>query len=192
MEDSRRIKNHANIRTLGAPIRAPLSFVALSFIAGGCASPLESRFQEYMERLNQTHDSQLFDPDRTPIADRLGSERYRAAFTAKVCRELEPEACEKELFTVAFHQFQDKYYAAENGRLFQTCLNDPVDCTLETWERAAVASHNEGIQWHRGQAIAGLEAWRAGAEGNPQQARMIRQWITQPVQGATLPGQRAP
>lgn len=176
MEDSRN-RPHRNIRTLGAPIRAPLSFVTLALVAGGCASPLESRFADYMQRLNDTHDAQRFDPDTTPIADRLDSSRYRAAFTAKACRELEPEACEKELFTVAFHQFQDKYYAAENARLFQSCMHDPVDCTLATWERAVIVSHNEGIEWHRGQAIAGLEAWKAGADGNPQQARIVRQFI---------------
>lgn len=127
-----------------------------------CATSREARFQKYRSHIQDDHDSQLCKPDRTPIADRMDTSDYRDTFKARVCDGLEPSDCQSQFMQAAFMQFRDRYFAADAGKVAETCSHDPVDCTLAVWERMACQSHNLGIEWHRAQALAGLEALEAG------------------------------
>lgn len=127
-----------------------------------CATSREARFAKYRDHIQEDHDSQLCRPDRTPIADRMDSPDYRDRFKATVCEGLEASDCRHEFLQAVFVQLRDKYFAADHSKVSETCSHDPVDCTLAVWEAMACRAHNTGIEWHRAQALAGLEALEAG------------------------------
>lgn len=135
-----------------------LTIAALSLTA--CATATESRFSGYLDKIHKEHDGQLVNPDKTPVSDRTGTREYRDAFNAKVCGGLDAIECDKEFNNAVFMQLQDRYYAADHKRIGSVCAHDPVDCDTREWERRVAVSHNEGIEWHRGQALLALESWR--------------------------------
>lgn len=127
-----------------------------------------SRFDQYRERIRLDHDSQLF-PLETPITSRIDTTDYRDRFALAVCKDLDKGECEMLLKDAVYSRLRDKYYAAALDRVSSVCAHDPVDCNFNQWELMTIRSHNEGIEYHRAEALMGLEMLEAGIKPTRQQ-----------------------